>query len=199
LPLSAAQTDVWRAQKLAPENAKYNVAAYQEIFGAIDRKLFEAALRQAIGESDTHNSRFVETKDGPRQISGSRTEFKIPFMDLSREADARATAIAWMQAAMYEPFDLENGPLFRFALIRIADDRIFWFMIFHHIVTDLVDAGYIKKTKEGRRNRYEVQAHMPLPEPTSRERAIGDVLKLLGNSRRKSSPRRSPLVERRRT
>jgi hypothetical protein len=69
----------------------------------------------------------------------------------------------------------------------------------HDIVTDLVDAGYIKKTKEGRRNRYEVQAHMPLPEPTSRERAIGDVLKLLGNSRRKSSPRRSPLVERRRT
>jgi amino acid adenylation domain-containing protein len=115
----------------------YNVAGYQEIFGAIDRGLFEAALRQAIGESDTHNSRFVETKDGPRQISGSRTEFKIPFMDLSREADARATAIAWMQAAMYEPFDLENGPLFRFALIKIADDRSFWFMIFHHIITDL--------------------------------------------------------------
>jgi amino acid adenylation domain-containing protein len=143
LPLSAAQTDVWRAQKLAPENAKYNVAAYQEIIGAIDRRLFEAALRQAIGESDTHNSRFVETKDGPRQISGFRTEFKIPFMDLSREADARGTAIAWMQAAMYEPFDLENGPLFRFALIKIADDRIFWFMIFHHIVTDLVGSALL--------------------------------------------------------
>jgi amino acid adenylation domain-containing protein len=137
LPLSVAQTDVWRAQRLAPESAMYNVAGYQEIFGAIDRGLFEAALRQAIGESDTHNSRFVETKDGPRQISGPSTEFKIPFMDLSREADARATAIAWMQAAMYEPFDLENGPLFRFALIKIADDRSFWFMIFHHIITDL--------------------------------------------------------------
>jgi amino acid adenylation domain-containing protein len=137
LPLSVAQTDVWRAQKLAPESAMYNVGGYQEIFGAIDRGLFEAALRQAIGEIDTHNSRFVDTKDGPRQIFEPKTEFKIPFMDLSREADARATAIAWMQAAMDEPFDLENGPLFRFALIKIADDRSFWFLVFHHIITDL--------------------------------------------------------------
>jgi hypothetical protein len=68
----------------------------------------------------------------------------------------------------------------------------------HDIVSDLVDAGYVRKTKDGRRNRYEVQGHMPLPEPTSRDRAIGDVLKLLGNSRRKSAPGRSPLVERRR-
>jgi amino acid adenylation domain-containing protein len=137
LPLSVAQTDVWRAQKLSPGNALYNVGGYQEIFGAIDRGLFEAALRQAIGEMDTHNSRFAETKDGPRQIFGAKTEFKIPFMDLSREADARATAIAWMQAAMNEPIDLENGPLFRFALIKIADDRSFWFLVFHHIITDL--------------------------------------------------------------
>jgi hypothetical protein len=70
----------------------------------------------------------------------------------------------------------------------------------HDIVSDLAEAGYIVKTKDGRRNRYEVQAHMPLPEPTSRDRAIGDVLKLLGNSRRKASTRdrREVPVERRR-
>jgi hypothetical protein len=50
----------------------------------------------------------------------------------------------------------------------------------HGIVTDLTDAGYLIKTKEGRRNRYEVQSHLPVPEPTGRERAIGDVLELLG-------------------
>jgi hypothetical protein len=69
----------------------------------------------------------------------------------------------------------------------------------HDIVSDLTEAGYVLKTKDGRRNRYEVQAHLPLPEPNSRERAIGDVLNLLGNSR-SSRPRpdgRAPLVERR--
>jgi hypothetical protein len=59
----------------------------------------------------------------------------------------------------------------------------------HDIVSDLVEAGYVLKTKDGRRNRYEVQSHMPLPEPSSRDRAIGDVLKLLGNSRRNPATR----------
>jgi DNA-binding IclR family transcriptional regulator len=47
------------------------------------------------------------------------------------------------------------------------------------IVTDLTKAGYIVKQKDGRRNRYEIQAHLPLPESTSRERTLGEVLALL--------------------
>jgi hypothetical protein len=49
----------------------------------------------------------------------------------------------------------------------------------HGIVTDLTAAGYLIKTKDGRRNRYEIQAHLPIPEPSARERAIGEVLDLL--------------------
>ncbi len=47
------------------------------------------------------------------------------------------------------------------------------------IVTELADAGYIVKHKDGRRNRYQIQAHLPLPESTSRERTVGEVLALL--------------------
>jgi DNA-binding MarR family transcriptional regulator len=49
----------------------------------------------------------------------------------------------------------------------------------HGIVTDLTAAGYLVKTKDGRRNRYEIQSHLPIPEPAARERAIGEVLDLL--------------------
>ena len=49
----------------------------------------------------------------------------------------------------------------------------------HGIVTDLTEAGYVVKRKDGRRNRYQIQAHMPLPEPVSLEPAIGEVLALL--------------------
>jgi hypothetical protein len=47
------------------------------------------------------------------------------------------------------------------------------------IVTDLTQAGYIVKQKDGRRNRYQIQTHLPLPEPTSRERTLGEVLAVL--------------------
>ena len=49
----------------------------------------------------------------------------------------------------------------------------------HGIVTDLTTAGYLVKQIDGRRNRYQIQAHLPLPEPASQEPAIGDVLALL--------------------
>lgn len=47
------------------------------------------------------------------------------------------------------------------------------------IVTDLTTAGYVVKHKDGRRNRYQIQAHLPLPEPGSRAPAIGEVLAVL--------------------
>jgi hypothetical protein len=47
------------------------------------------------------------------------------------------------------------------------------------IVSDLTGAGYISKRKDGRRNHYQIQVHQPLPEPTSRERTVGEVLALL--------------------
>jgi Winged helix DNA-binding domain len=50
------------------------------------------------------------------------------------------------------------------------------------IVTALAEAGYVVKHKDGRRNRYQIQAHLPLPEPTSRERTVGQVLALLAGS-----------------
>jgi hypothetical protein len=56
------------------------------------------------------------------------------------------------------------------------------------IVLDLAEAGYIVKEKTGRRNRYEIQAHLPLPEPGSRERTVGDVLALLAGGDLEPTP-----------
>jgi predicted DNA-binding transcriptional regulator YafY len=50
------------------------------------------------------------------------------------------------------------------------------------IVTDLTEAGYVVKHKDGRRNRYQIQAHQPLPMTGSRERAIGEILALLAGA-----------------
>ncbi len=38
------------------------------------------------------------------------------------------------------------------------------------------------KEKEGRRNRYHVQTHLPLPEPDGRERTVGQILALLAGT-----------------
>jgi len=48
----------------------------------------------------------------------------------------------------------------------------------HSIVTDLTRAGYLIRQKDGRRNRYQIQAHLPVPGPGTREPAIGEILAL---------------------
>ncbi len=52
----------------------------------------------------------------------------------------------------------------------------------HRIVSELAEAGYIAREREGRRNRYTVQAHLPLPDPVAREQKVGDLLAVLGTS-----------------
>jgi hypothetical protein len=59
------------------------------------------------------------------------------------------------------------------------------------IVADLVEAGYVVKDKNGRRNRYRVETQLPLPESIGRERSIGEVLTLLvdaADARRRPRP-----------
>ena len=50
------------------------------------------------------------------------------------------------------------------------------------IISDLTAAGYTVKQKDGRRNRYQIHAHLPLHEPTSQRLAIGEVLALLAGA-----------------
>jgi DNA-binding transcriptional ArsR family regulator len=61
------------------------------------------------------------------------------------------------------------------------------------IVADLTAAGYVVKEKDGRRNRYHIQDHLPLRDSISRERTIGEVLHLLGGA----GPRRPKATNRR--
>ena len=48
-----------------------------------------------------------------------------------------------------------------------------------HIVNDLEAAGYLTKTRDGRRNRYLVRGELPLRHPRHRHRTVGDLIRFL--------------------
>ena len=56
------------------------------------------------------------------------------------------------------------------------------------IVADLTQAGYVAKLKEGRRNHYQIQAELPLLEPASGQRTIGEFLAVLAGTGVSASP-----------
>jgi DNA-binding transcriptional ArsR family regulator len=48
------------------------------------------------------------------------------------------------------------------------------------IISDLVEAGIVSRTREGRRNRYEVHPDQPLRHPLESEHTVGELLLALG-------------------
>jgi len=50
------------------------------------------------------------------------------------------------------------------------------------IVTGLTEPATWRSRKDGRRNHYQIQAHLPLPEPASQAPAVGGVLALLAGA-----------------
>jgi DNA-binding IclR family transcriptional regulator len=59
------------------------------------------------------------------------------------------------------------------------------------IVSDLTEAGYVVKDKEGRRNRYRIQQHLPLRQAVGREPTIGEMLELLVDTQSTESAQQS--------
>ena len=54
----------------------------------------------------------------------------------------------------------------------------------HRIVGELVDAGYLVRNRNGRRNSYTITTDRTLPDPLARDRSIGDLLGVLASKRR---------------
>jgi DNA-binding Lrp family transcriptional regulator len=54
----------------------------------------------------------------------------------------------------------------------------------HSIIVDLEDAGYITKTKVGRKNKYTIHPDMPISDEAT-DAAVGELLVMLGWKRRR--------------
>lgn len=135
-PLSAAQHGIWLGQQFDLRSPVYNAAECTELRGPVDPALFEAAVRQAVGEAEALHARFVPGEGGPRQLLGSQPDWALHVADLSEAPDPWAAAQAWMREELARPVDLSRGPLFAQALLKAAPDRFLWYQRVHHIALD---------------------------------------------------------------
>ncbi|KUN96930.1 non-ribosomal peptide synthetase [Streptomyces caeruleatus] len=136
LDLSAAQRSMWFGERLDPAGPAYNVGEYTEIHGPVDPGALHEAIRQVVAATETLRVRFEADDDTVRQIVEADPDWDLPLVDLTAEPDARAAAEAWMAADFATPFDLDRAPLFRYALLKLADAHWIWYQRYHHIAVD---------------------------------------------------------------
>jgi amino acid adenylation domain-containing protein len=140
-PLSQGQLSFWLSQMLNLDDPAFNVGECIEIAGAIDEKCFEQALRRAVEVTDTLHLQFIETDDGPRQYFRHYADWELIHVDLTAVAEPDEAANTWIQKNMSHAFRLDEGPLYRFALLKLSSDRYFWYAINHHIINDGIGAS----------------------------------------------------------
>ncbi|MFF5668115.1 amino acid adenylation domain-containing protein [Streptomyces griseofuscus] len=137
LPLLAAQLGVWVAQQLEPESLVFHVSQFADIAGPVDADVFECALGRVLVEAEALRVRIVERGGEVRQELVSGSDWSLTRVDVSGLADPEGGARAWMREEMRRPFDLAGGGrLFTWALLKLSEERFFWYQRCHHIVLD---------------------------------------------------------------
>ncbi|HVK23295.1 MAG TPA: amino acid adenylation domain-containing protein, partial [Actinokineospora sp.] len=138
LPLTGAQKGIWLASKFEPESPTYTIAAYLELNGPVDLDRLAAAVAQAVGAAEAVHVRVFEVDGEPRQrVVPAPVDVEI--VDLRSAPDPESAALDWMlgeRLSAGEAGDLAGGPLFGQALIRLAEQRVFWYQRYHHILID---------------------------------------------------------------
>ncbi|MET9604176.1 amino acid adenylation domain-containing protein [Streptomyces sp. NPDC006512] len=136
-PLSGAQEGIWFAQQLDPVGATFNTGEGLEIHGPVDEALFEAAARRTVEDAQTLRLTFTDTSGaGPCSRPAGAADPRLTVVDLSGADDPRAACEKWIHEDLLTPVDLVAGPLFSQALLKLAEDRYFWFLRAHHILLD---------------------------------------------------------------
>ncbi|MEW2635626.1 amino acid adenylation domain-containing protein [Streptomyces sp. NPDC048389] len=143
-PLTGGQSGIWLAQQIEPDGSAYNISFVLQLRGDIGLDRLTAAVRQATEEAESLHVRFADIKGAPRQVP-TRFPVEVPCVDLRGEPDPQDAAHRWMDADRDRPADLAEGPLFAQVLLRLADDRVWWYQRYHHIVVD--GAGIAEMTR----------------------------------------------------
>ncbi|EMF61052.1 TPA: non-ribosomal peptide synthetase [Stenotrophomonas maltophilia] len=135
--LTEAQTGLWFAQRLAPDNPSFNTAHAVWIDGPLDVTAFVAAADQAAFEAQAFALRFAEGADGqPLQWHDPAHVPLLSVRDVSAEADAAAAARSLMHADRLSPVDPARDRISQQMLLELGGQRWVWYLRVHHLAAD---------------------------------------------------------------
>jgi enterobactin synthetase component F len=135
-PLTEAQSGLWYAQRVDPENPLFNTGQYIELNGPLDLPAFEAALAQAVREADALALRFVDEPGGPWQRVDPANRPALEIIDVSHAPDPLAAAQADIARDMATPVDPARGQLAAERLFILGAQRFVWQQRIHHLAID---------------------------------------------------------------
>ncbi len=142
-PSTEAQREIFHAVQMGDDaNCAFNESNIIRFDGPLDTQALKTALHDIVVRHPALRSTFSE--DGSEQyFHPSGRSVDVTEYDFSVSESAMESLAEVKRAESSTAFDLTNGPLFRFVLVRLSDDHHELVFTSHHMVCDGWSFGMI--------------------------------------------------------
>lgn len=142
-PLTADQMRLWFLHELKPGRTDYNVAACWRATGPLDLALLDKALVELVIRHEALRLTMPTTRGIPSSRATPPPRSVLTVHELGSVTDAEDEAERIARQYSEWGFDLANGPLYRFWVLRINPEHHVFGMVVHHIVIDRESLGIL--------------------------------------------------------
>ncbi len=169
-PLSFSQERLWFLDRLQPGASVYNIPSPMRLRGPLRPAVLARCFAEILRRHEALRTRFAERQGVPVQVIDPPPAVALPWIDLTalppvarqREAE-RITA---EEAVL--PFDLQRGPVLRFALLGLGmvegEEEHVLLLTLHHAVSDGWSVGVLTRELTRLYEAFALGSPSPLPD-----------------------------------
>ncbi|MFL1555608.1 amino acid adenylation domain-containing protein [Pseudomonas sp. O11] len=131
LVLSFAQERQWFLWQLDPHSAAYHIPSILRLSGQLDQQALQSSFDALVARHESLRTCINQQDERVVQVIRPAEPVLIARVDA-----LEATLQQQVEAEIARPFDLQQGPLLRVTLMRLAQDLHVLVLVQHHIVSD---------------------------------------------------------------
>ncbi|PCF93444.1 non-ribosomal peptide synthetase, partial [Vreelandella nigrificans] len=138
-PPSYAQLRQWFLWRLDPQSSAYHITGALSLKGGLDSETLRGSFSALISRHEALRTVFRDDGEGGvMQVVQAESSFAWYEVDLVHMSKVEREAAIDNHVALLcnDPFDLEQGPLLRVGILRLAEDEDLLVVVMHHIISD---------------------------------------------------------------
>lgn len=134
---TVSQQLIWLDQLISGTSSKYNIGGYASLEGALSYPVFHEAIRNMLRSQEAYASLFNGSAGGLICETGDGADgYEAALIDFSTVENPEQAAAEWMREDFARAFETENNYLFFFKLLKIGEEKHYWYAKIHHLVSD---------------------------------------------------------------
>ncbi len=165
-PASIDQERLWFIDQLQPGNTAYNIFNASRIRGSLNVPIMERVINELIQRHEVLRTTLKSVDGLPVQVIAPALKITLEPVSLEHlsEAERYDEAVRLTTEEFARPFDLENGPLVRVGLLRLAQDDFVLQVNMQHAITDRWSFAVFEKELAVLYQAFATGHPSPLPE-----------------------------------